>query len=98
MLKRVLSTGLAVLSLTGSAVFAQDGGEAADRHRMTLVRIDAARGRVMCAEHQRWIAVAKADLARVRVGDIVRLEPAKGQPARVVLLRTGADEISSPEQ
>jgi hypothetical protein len=38
-----------------------------------------------------------ADLREVQPGDIVRVEPAKGKPAHIVVVRTAADEIASPE-
>jgi len=108
MLRRALVTGLAVLSLTGSTVLAEAAvGHSSDERmaavghspdeRMTVLRVDAAGSRFLCAEHQRWVWVEKGDLDGVGPGDIVRVDWTGGRLARLQLLRTATDEMSSPE-
>jgi hypothetical protein len=41
--------------------------------------------------------VVKADLRGLQPGDIVRVEPHPNGRTRLFLLRTAADELSSPE-
>src|SRR5262249_41657858 len=65
--------------------------------RMTVLQVDAARDRFLCAEHRQWVSVAKGDLDGVGPGDIVRVDWTGGRLARLQLLRTAADEMSSPE-
>jgi hypothetical protein len=64
---------------------------------MTVLKLDPAAGRLQCVEHRQWMTVAKDSVAAARTGDIVRLERAAGQPARLVVLRLAADELASPE-
>jgi hypothetical protein len=88
---------LAVLSLGSTVAVVQAESRPMDGHRMTVVRVDLEHGRMLCAEHQRWVRVAKADLQHVLPGDVVRVDRVAGQLPRLVLLRTAADEIASPE-
>ncbi len=99
MLMKRLSTTLAILCVTGSAAIATAAGTLTDlmqTSRMTVVKVDRAGGRFFCAEHQRWTAVAPADLTAINAGDIVRVERGQSR-AHLRLLRTAADEIGSPE-
>jgi hypothetical protein len=72
--------------------------EQMQQNRMTVVKVDPAAGRFMCAEHLRWTPVAKSDLAAVQPGDIVKVDRNGGAVARLVLLRAAADELTSPAQ
>jgi len=49
-------------------------------------------------EHLRWTPVVSADLRGLQPGDVVRVEPQPTGRARLVLLRTAAEEIASPEK
>ena len=49
------------------------------------------------AEHRLWTTVAKDSIAPVRTGDIVRVERLGSHPARLIVLRSAADELASPE-
>ena len=97
MLKRTFPVSLAAVMMAASAALAADLTDSLQAERMTVVKVDHAAGRFQCAEHRRWTAVLKADLREVQPGDIIRVEPAKGQPAHIVVVRTAADEIASPE-
>ena len=97
MLKRTFPFSLAVVVMAASAALAAGLTDRLQAERMTVVRVDHAAGRFECAEHRRWTAVLRADLREVHPGDIVKVEPAKGKPARIVVVRTAADEIASPE-
>jgi hypothetical protein len=97
MLKRVLSiTGVAVV-LTAT-VAAAGLSESLQTSRMTVLKVDRAGGRFLCVEHQKWGSVARTDLSGVGPGDIVRVTRQDGKPARLVVLRTAADELSSVER
>jgi hypothetical protein len=102
MFKRVLLGGLFVLSATAaiSATIVAAAGltERLDGYRMTVLKTDLASGRFLCVEHRHWTPVLKSDLRGLQAGDIVRVEPQGGGRARLVLLRTAAEELSSPEQ
>jgi hypothetical protein len=97
MLKRTFPFILAVVVVAASAALAAGLTDRLQAERMTVVRVDHAAGRFLCAEHGRWTAVLRADLRDVQQGDIVRVEPAKGKPAHIVVVRTAADELTSPE-
>jgi hypothetical protein len=100
MLTRRLSialAGFAVLSLTASTAFAESLTDRLHYHRMTVLRVDRDHGRVECAEHGQWTSVSRADLRGVSPGDIVQIESRRGQTARLYLVRTAAEELSSPE-
>ena len=59
--------------------------------------MDRAAGQFQSAEHRRWMTVAKESIAPVHAGDIVRVERAGGHPPRLIVLRSAADELASPE-
>ena len=85
---RTLALAVGVVFVAASAAVAAGWTERLQTERMTV--------QYFCVEHQRWTSVAKDSLASVQTGDIVRLEPAAGRP-RLVVLRTAADELASPE-
>jgi hypothetical protein len=97
MLKRTLPFSLAAVVMAASAALAAGLTDRLQAERMTVVSVDHAAGRFQCAEHRRWTSALRADLRDVQQGDIVTVEPAKGKPARIVIVRTAADEITSPE-
>ena len=97
MLTRTFSIGVAVVTMAASAALAANLTERLQAERMTVVGVDRAAGRFLCAEHRRWTPVVEADLRDVRPGDIVRVEPAAGKPAHIVVVRAAADELASPE-
>ena len=71
-----LSMILAIVSLTGSGTIATAAGtltELMQSSRMTVLQIDHAAGRVLCAEHRAWTAVARADLGSVMGGVVLDL-------------------------
>src|SRR5262249_55526400 len=87
MVVRTLSIGAVVLAEAASAA---GWTEQLLTGRMTVVSVDQAAGRFLCAEHGRWTATAGDDLKAVHAGDIVRVERAHGGLARVTVLRTAA--------
>ena len=97
MLKRTFPFSLAVVVMAASAALAAGLTDRLQAERMTVVKVDHDAGRFQCAEHRRWTAALRTDLRDVHPGDIVKVEPAKGKPARIVVLRTAADEMASPE-
>ena len=97
MVKRTFPVSLAAIMMAASAALSAGLTDSLQAERMTVVKVDHAAGRFQCAEHRRWTAVLKEDLREVQPGDIVRVEPAKGKPAHIVVVRTAADEIASPE-
>ena len=97
MLTRSFSISLAVVTMAASAAVAATLTERLQAERMTVVGVDRTAGRFLCAEHRRWTPVVKADLRDVHPGDIVRVEHATGKPAHIVVVRTGVDELASPE-
>jgi hypothetical protein len=97
MLKRIFPFSLAVVVMAASAALAAGLTDRLQAQRMTVVRVDHAAGRFQCAEHGRWTSAVRKDLRDVHPGDIVKVEPAKGKPVRIVVVRTAADEIASPE-
>jgi hypothetical protein len=99
---RKITIGVAmILTLTGaasSAATVESLTEQVHRSRVRVVKVDRATGKVLCADSGRWLVVARQDLDRVQPGDIVRLERGpNGAPPRVVVVRTAAQELSSPE-
>ena len=62
---------------------------------MTVAKVDRVGQRFFCTEHQRWTSTT--DAAALGVGDIVSIEPRGDQPAKVRVVRTAAEELSSPE-
>lgn len=101
MFKRVLSTTVFVLSsavaVSGTVVAAGTLTERLETQRMTVLKTDLATGRFLCVEHLKWSPVVTADLRGLQPGDIVRVEPHPNGRTRLFLLRTAADELSSPE-
>jgi hypothetical protein len=101
MLKRVLTTTVFVLSagaaISATVVGASSLTERVEARRMTILATDPAAGRFQCVEHRHWTAVVASDLRGLHPGDIVRVEPQASGRARLVLLRSAADELSSPE-
>jgi hypothetical protein len=65
---------------------------------MTVVQVDRAKAKLLCAEHRRWISVAPADMSALAAGDIITVERREGRVAKVRVVRTAADELSSPER
>jgi len=102
MFKRTLFGGLFVLSATAAisatVVAASNLTERLESQRMTVLKTDLATGRFLCAEHRHWTPVVKSDLRGLQAGDIVRVEPQAGGRAHLVLLRSAADELESPEK
>ena len=101
MLKRLLTTSVFVLSagaaISATVVGASSLTERVEARRMTILATDPAAGRFQCVEHRHWTAVVASDLRGLNPGDIVRVEPHASGRARLVLLRTAADELGSPE-
>ena len=100
MFNRVLVGGLFVFStIAAISVSIVAAGSLTDRMdgRMTVLQTDPSTGRFMCAEHRSWMLAAKSDLRTVHAGDIVRVQPQPDGRARLILLRTAADELGRPE-
>jgi hypothetical protein len=97
MVTRIASIGLAVITAAVTAASAGTLTEQLQSERLTVVKVDHVGGRMQCAEHRRWVSVVKADLADVRPGDIVRVEPTAGKRSRIVLVRAAVEELGSPE-
>src|SRR5262245_23358700 len=98
MLMRTLSIGAMAISLATSAAVAADLTDRLQAQRMTVVKVDQAGGRFLCAEHRRWTAVDKTNLGSIHPGDIVAVEKNGGRLAHLVLLRAAPDELMIPEQ
>jgi len=67
-----------------------------------LVSLNAA-GRVVVGEVEDTAVVVAddrkgADLTLLKPGDVIRVEPGGGPVQKIVVLRHGWDEVSSPEQ
>src|SRR5262245_16889139 len=80
MLKRALSIGVMAISVAASAAMAGSLTERLESERMTVIKVDPAAGRFLCAEHRHWTSVAKNDLATVLPGDVVRTERVPNRP------------------
>jgi hypothetical protein len=98
MLMRTLSIGAVAVSVAASVAMAAGLTEKLQTGRMTVLKVDRATGQFLCVEHGRWTPVVKQDLQGLQQGDIVRVDRGEGALARLVLLRTAADELSVPEQ
>ena len=94
---KTLSIGAVVIAVAASAAAAAGLTERLQSERMTVLKVDRAAGRFQCVEHLSWTAVEKSSLAIVHTGDVVRVDKSAGATARLVLVRTAADELSSPE-
>lgn len=88
------------------------GGTPAGAGRLTVLEVDekdrrllsmTGRGRVFTTEVSNEAVVVtedrkRADLAFLKPGDVIRIEPSNGQIQRIVLLRPAWRELTSPEQ
>jgi len=99
MIKRI-SIGVTILCLATAAVAGASGGltDLMQTSRMTVVKVDAGTGAFLCAEHGKWTAVSRGDLAGVTAGDIVRVDRRPGAVARIAVVRVASDELTSPER
>jgi hypothetical protein len=97
MLRGKLSIGVTVLSLVASVASAETLTDRMQTRRMTVLQVNREMGQFQCVEHRRWTFVAPADLRAVKPGDIVRVDRAGGT-ARLVLLRSAADELAGSER
>jgi len=102
MFKRALFTSVFMLAgavaVSATVVGAGALTDRVEARRMTVLKTDLGTGRFLCVEHLHWTAVNKADLRGLQPGDIVRVDPQASGPAHLVLLRTAAEELSSPEK
>jgi hypothetical protein len=98
MMTRALAISVGLLSVATSVVFASSLTERLQTERMTVVRVDRLKSQFLCAEHRLWVPAAKADLAALAAGDIVRIEQRDGRLAKVTVVRTAAEELTSPER
>lgn len=64
---------------------------------MTVLKVDKGANRFLCVEHKRWTTVAPGDLDGVRPGDIVKVTRHGPQPVHITIVRSAADELTSPE-
>jgi len=92
---KAIAISVVVLSLAASGALAAGFTEWMQSERMTITKVDQSGKRFFCAEHQRW--TASPDAATLSVGDIVSVDTLSGQPAKVRVVRTAADEMGSPE-
>ena len=97
MKSKAISMIVVVLSLATSAALAADFTERMQTDRMTITKVDRDGGRFLCAEHLRWTHVSKPDATMLAVGDIVSVDAPAGEVTKVRVVRTAADELSSPE-
>ena len=100
MFKRVLFGSLIVLSgiaAISATVFAAGSLTERLEGRMTVLATDPVTSRFQCVEHRSWTMVVTSDLLKVHPGDIVRVQNQPDGDTRLVLLRTAADELGSPE-
>ena len=97
MLNKAITISVGILSLTTSAALATGLTERMQSQRMTVVRVDPIKGQFLCAEHQRWTKLAKADVSSISAGDIISLERGDGNVWRVRTVRKAADELGSVE-
>ena len=68
MLKRTFPFSLAVVVMAASAGLAAGLTDRLQAERMTVVRVDHAAGRFLCAEHGRWTSTLRAGLRDVHRG------------------------------
>ena len=94
---RTLTVAVGVVFVAASAALAAGLTERLQTERMTVLKVDEAAGRFQCAEHRQWTTVTKDSMALVSTGDIVRIERSGAQPARLIVLRSAAEELASPE-
>ena|SRR5688572_30048248 len=97
---RRISMGATILFLGTAAVAGASGGltDLMQTSRMTVVKVNAGTGAFLCAEHGKWTAVSRGDLAGVTAGDIVRVDKRPGAVARIAIVRIASEELTSPER
>jgi threonine/homoserine efflux transporter RhtA len=98
MISKVLSISVAVVSLATSAAVAASLTERMGTERMTIVRVDRAQHRFLCAEHRHWTRISKTDVAVLASGDIITVHRQEAGLPRVKVVRTAAEELASPER
>jgi hypothetical protein len=94
---RTLAMAVGVVFVAASAALAAGLTERLQTERMRVLKVDQASGQFQCVEHRRWTTATRESLASVGAGDIVRVERIGGHPARLIVLRSAADELASPE-
>ena len=94
---KAISISVVMLSLATSAALAAGFTEWMQNERMTVTKVDHDGGRFYCAEHLRWTQVSKRDATALSVGDIVSMDARGGEMVKVRVVRTAAQELSSPE-
>jgi len=96
-----MAIAVALLSCAATATVATAAGSLTDlmqTSRMTVAAIDLTGERFLCVQHHAWTTVAGNELSGVTSGDIVRVERrADGRP-HIAIVRTAAEELSSPER
>ena len=97
MINKLLWATVAVVSLVTSAAVAASLTERMEMERMTVLKVDRVHARFLCAEHRHWTWISKGDVARLTSGDVVSLDRQQGRLPRVTVVRTAAQELSSPE-
>lgn len=94
-----MAIAVALLPCAATATVATAAGNLTDlmqTSRMTVAAVDPTGGRFLCVEHHAWTAVA--ELAGVTPGDIVRVERRADHRVHLAVVRTAAEELSSPER
>ena len=97
MMSKTIAMRVAAVSMVASTAFAADLTERLMSERMTVVKVDRAQGRLLCAEHRHWTWISKRDAALIGVGDIVTLQRDARSLPRITVVRAAADELASPE-
>jgi hypothetical protein len=97
MIRTVISMTLALVSVATSSALAADLTERVMTERMTIVKVDRAQGRFLCAEHRHWTWISKQDVALIGAGDIVTVQRQPRGLPRVKVVRAAAEELTSPE-
>jgi hypothetical protein len=97
MIGKAISMSLAAISMVTSTALAADLTERIMAERMTVVKVDRAHGRFLCAEHKHWTWVSKHDIALIGTGDVVTVQRDGRSLPRVKVVRAAADELTSPE-
>lgn len=59
MISRAIALSVAAVSMATASVFAADLTERLMSERMTVVKVDRAHGRFLCAEHRHWTWISK---------------------------------------